>query len=271
LNRARRRLKKELDMTQAPKNIALDAGEVNSLTCAARFRGIESNTAIKGLLLDPDGYAIATDGHRLIMRAVPALKQLDSKLVVMPNFSEAAKGEAELSVHLDEVQLGFATDRLAWGIETGKYPDYKKVLPGPARHSVKLAREELINAIAHMEPCLDAAHPELKGYDYLPTVSLSLNSDAARLTLTTTQSLGYVAKDSAAPAPGSLRWQHRVSVPGEFNGFAESFQITLNARFLLDAIESLDTAEITLAFTSSHRSVDAIGGAHRVLTMPMAC
>ena len=134
LHRARKRLKEEMGNMNRGTSSRLGPAHVKSLALAERFRstGEASPSGNRGVLLDRRGYAVATDGARLLMRRIAALEAFDTDVLVEPNGAEALTGSAELTVHLDEVRLALATDELAWGISPWRFPDYRRILPRDA-------------------------------------------------------------------------------------------------------------------------------------------
>ncbi|MDE0441600.1 MAG: sigma-70 family RNA polymerase sigma factor [Gammaproteobacteria bacterium] len=124
LHRARKRLEEELKTMDPNTPVRLTAADVRSLALAAGFRAtVDIRHELRCILLDRQGYVVATDGQRLLMRSMPALKSLDDDVLVEPNGAEALTGSAELTVHLDEVRLALATDELAWGISQRRFPE----------------------------------------------------------------------------------------------------------------------------------------------------
>ena len=130
LHRARKRLKEELNKMDPNTPVQLTAADVTSLALADTFRAtIDVRQELHGILLDRSGYAVATDGQRLLIRSIPTLKALAEDVLVEPNGAEVLRGSAELTVHLDEVRLALATEELAWGISQHRFPDYRLILP----------------------------------------------------------------------------------------------------------------------------------------------
>ena len=256
LHRARKRLKEEIGNMNRSTPQRLSPTDVKSLAVAELFRSTSeaSPPGIRGVLLDRRGYVVATDGARLLMRRVTALKALDADVLVEPNGAEALTGRAELTVHLDEVRLAMATEELAWGISPWRFPDYRQILPRN--------RDVLMRVRVRARDLRSATG----GPPRAATRSDGARADHVRLSLLpggtlVAGALVYEADGSrvreTAPSPVELL---HVEVAEEL---AEEF---FHLRVLREALLALDGLEISLSATR-HGVLDITDGEHRILTM----
>ena len=267
LHRARKRLKEELGKMDSNTPVRLTEVDVRSLALADTFRAtVDVRHELRCILLDRQGYVVATDGQRLLMRSMPALRGLDDDVLVEPNGAEALTGSAELTFHLDEVRLALATDELAWGISQRRFPDYRQILPDDSdvQMRVRVRASDLRSAI-------DRPPDTEKRFD---------NDRAAYVRLSLLPGRTLVAGLLAYEAGGD-RVRHMATNP------VESLQVEVaeeladdffHLRVLHGAIFALDGPEISLSVSSSrhpkHRLpgndcsvIDISDGNHRVLTL----
>jgi RNA polymerase sigma-70 factor (ECF subfamily) len=280
LQRARMQLRKELPMTDAAKPIDLTPNDLHALVRANRFRANDPKVPFFGILLEAAGRAVATDGHRLLIQEIPALRELPEDLLVEPNGLEDSSFGTEpgsFTTKLDEIEIKTPTDHWAWGIRDDAFPDYRKVLPDSPRLSIEIDPALLRQALAEIEPFLGPRHPTLDGFAYLPTVEIEISTAARRFTLTSTDVMGYQAPgkgvDSRPPPPVS-RWEHQASFAIDIvAGHADSFCCFINAHYLADASNAVseDTPH-TLQLFAPHTVIvlKSGDGTRTSLTMPMA-
>ncbi|MCY4013112.1 MAG: sigma-70 family RNA polymerase sigma factor [Gammaproteobacteria bacterium] len=256
LHRARKQLKEEMDNMSHSTPARLSPADVRSLGVAELFspNREDSRPGIHGVLLDRRGYAVATDGARLLVRRVAALRALDADVLVHPNGAEALTGGGDLTVHLDEVRLALAAEELAWGISPWRFPDYRKVLPRD-RDVLMRVRVRASDLTSATDALTRAA-----------TRSVRTRADHVRLSLLPggtllASALVYEADGrrarEAAPSPVELR---HVEVAKDL---ADQF---FHLRVPRKALLALDGLEVSLSVTR-HGVLDMSDGKHRVLTM----
>ena len=278
LQRARKNLEQEISMSPSTPGVSaaigLAANDVDSLAWAARFAHPDPDNVIHNVLLEPGGHVVATDGHRLIRRAVPALRALDAPLLVAPNGYDSLNGRASLSVHLDEVRIELEADTLAWGITDGAFPDYTSVVPAQHRYRLAVQTSLFADALKSVARFLEPEHPAIDGYQYLPVVGLTLDTEKRQVGLFTDQTLGYVGIDDAGaaspPAPGKRRWRHAETlVVEQIDGFTEAFRMYLNARYLAESLGGVQSEDVVIEISSAHKPLVVRSTDHMSLTMPV--
>lgn len=273
LHRARRRLHKELSKMNQEAAINLAPTDLDAIARAVTFAAKEDpkRPVLEGVLLDNEGYAVATDGHRLLVAEAPGLTQLDTSIIVDVNASTLLAGPASASVRLDELHLDFDEDEIAWPLVTGDFPDYRAVLPTKPKLEITLATADVGAALEALRPHLDDAHPSSAGFTYLPAVFLAPDARSKTIEIGTSQALGYAPiADGPADRPAGLDWHFSVVVPTRsFAGFTEAFRLKVNAHYLCDALGSAGST-ITLSFTRPDQSLDLKAGRDRAVIMPIA-
>ena len=255
LHRARKRLKEELFQMNPNTPIRLNERDVESLAVTGRFRatGEDSRPAVRGILLERRGYAVACDGARLLMRRIPALTALDDDVLVEPNGAEALAGRAELSVRLDEVRIALGTEELAWGISQRRYPDYTRVLPDhrDVLMRVRVRADDLRSAIGPTPGSAEGSDRDRADY-----VRLSLLPGG---TLVAGVLVDDAEPDRARAVNSTPIELLEVEVAKEL---ADQF---VDMRLLREAVFALDGPEISVSAGLS--LIDMTDGEHRILTM----
>lgn len=267
-------------MADVEKPIELTPDDLRALARASRFRASDPSRPHFGILLEAAGRAVATDGHRLLIQEIPALRDLPADLLVEPNGLEDSgfgMESASITPKLDELDIETPTDRWAWGIRQDAFPDYRRVVPDDLRLSVEIDPTLLRQALAELEPFLAQRHPTLDGFAYLPAVEIEISVAARRFTLTSTDVMGYDAPGKgldSRPPPPVIRWRHQSSFAiDQVAGNVDSFHCIINAHYLADSSNAVsDSAPCALQLFAPHRPIifTSGDGARTSLTMPMA-
>ena len=261
LHRARKRLKEELNKMDPNTPVRLTAADVASLALANTFRAtIDVRKELHGILLDRQGCAVATDGQRLLIRSIPALKALTEDVLVEPNGAEALTGHAELTVHLDEVRLALATEELAWGISQHRFPDYRMILPQDSNVQMRVRVR-----VGDLKSAIDRPATAEKRFD----------SDGAEYVRLSLLPGGTLIADILGHESGSGRVRVMATNPIELlqvEVAAELDEKYFHLPRLREAISTLDGPEISLSVSRSpigwdHLYVDLSDGEHRVMNI----
>ena len=259
LHRARKRLKEEIGNMNRSTSWRLDPTDVKSLAVAELFRSISKGSprGVQGILLDRQGYAVATDGAHLLLRRIAALQALDADVLVEPNGAEALTGSAELTVHLDEVRIALATEELAWAISQLRFPDYRQVLPQETDVMMRI----LVRA-RDLRSATDGSLPAATRFDdnqVVDYVRLSLLPDGTLVAGAVVYEAGGSGPREMPTSPVELLRVHVAET------LADGF---IHLRVPREALFALDGVEVSLS-VSRHGVVDMTDGKHRVLTMCM--
>ena len=209
----------------------------------------ENKYALTGIFLEKDDdhvNMVATDGKRLalIMRKGDSLGvALDSfeiphDGVIVPKivFTELMKYSFEkdrLLVGFSKNQIFFSYDniRLASNLIEGKYPEYKKIIPGDRMNSLISEKSLLIQAIKRVSVLVDESYNQIK-------LSIAKN----RLTLS-----------SQNPALGGAVEE----IPIQYDG--DEIDIALNYIYLIDCLKETDSENIIIEFENAERVITVKG------------
>ncbi len=113
---------------------------------------------LNGLLMIVEGGAVtvvATDGHRLALATLSTAESTAREEVIVPRKAvvELIKllAESEEPVRIDvlgtQVRFSFGTTLLVTKVVDGKFPDYKRVIPGGYQKQFQIDRQVLLQAL----------------------------------------------------------------------------------------------------------------------------
>lgn len=218
-----------------------------------------SRPALTGILLKAkDGTATlaATDGYRLSVVELEARGQMP-ELVVPGESLETlerlleAEEEVTLSVPADRTRAVFTTSRLQLITQLieGKYPDYERVMPKATDRHLSVMGSDLLMAVKAVE--VFARENEHSACFKVEKDTLTLHGQSAET--------------------GS----GQAIVPVQLTGFKASdlpFEISLNARFIMDALKAIDgPCQLHLGDARSPVLLTLADGAtFKMLIMPLA-
>jgi DNA polymerase-3 subunit beta len=190
----------------------------------------ESRPVLTGVLLQSqDGhlYAAATDSYRLAEKDLGANSQ-DIRLLVPATAMQdllriLGDYDEVVSVTHDDQQVLFQAndvDLVARLIE-GKYPDYRKLIPGSFAVEARVSRADLVNVTK--------------------VSSLFARESAGSITINVDEAKQELSVRSVASQLG----ENTASASGKITG---SGSITLNSRYLLDALHAFSGDEVSFCF-----------------------
>ena len=199
---------------------------------------------------------VATDGHRLVRieRAFDGSASFGINApVILPR-----KGLSELRRILGndlegKLELGFkdnhavvrrGTTLLGMRLVDGQFPDYKQVIPKLADKIVRLARQDLTGSLKRVS---------VLAQDRMQPVKLALSKDQLVVSCNNPDA-GEISDD----------------VPVEYAG--QSIEVAFNARYLLEALSSLDDKNVLLKLIDNLSPGVVVGvdePRHLCVVMPM--
>jgi DNA polymerase-3 subunit beta len=192
--------------------------------------GDESRPVLTGVYLNTINgqlFSAATDSYRLAEKALVKTSQEISLLVPADAMQELLRILPEdvekVSVIADSQQVLFKMDdiELVTRLIDATYPDYKKLIPKTFTTTATLPRDELISITK--------------------VSSLFARESAGSVTLKVDEEDGLVSITSIASQLGENSSKATATVSG-------SGEVTLNSKYLLDALNALDTKEVTISF-----------------------
>ena len=214
----------------------------------------ESRPVLTGVLLQTtEGhlFAAATDSYRLaekdlganasdVQLLIPATA-IQDLLRIIGDFDEV------MSVTHDDQQVLFQAndvDLVARLIE-GKYPDYRKLIPSTFAVEAKLKRADLLNV---------TKVSSLFARESAGSITINVDGDKAELSI---RSVASQLGENTASANGTI---------------TGSGSITLNSRYLLDALHAFTGDEVTFSFNGKLEPTllkDPKGGDYVHIIMPL--
>lgn len=190
----------------------------------------ESRPVLTGVLLHTTGgelYMAATDSYRLAEKELGSNKSEVNLLVPATALQDLLRilGDHEGSVQVthDDQQVLFQVGdvELTARLVEGKYPDYRKLIPGSFATEVTLKRADFMNVTK--------------------VSSLFARESAGSVTLEVDEAANTLSIRSVASQLG----ENTATANGKVKG---NGSITLNSRYLLDALNALSGDDVTFGF-----------------------
>lgn len=172
-------------------------------------------------------YVVATDSYRLAEKKVISLKDEVSLLIPATAIQDLLRimgdSDQKISVTHDDQQVLFTVGdvELVTRLIDGAYPDYRKLIPASFTTSATLPRSELQNI---------TKVSSLFARESAGSVTLHVNEDDKQVSI---QSVASQLGENTATA--------KAEVKGEGS-------ITLNSRYILDALNVIGDDSVTIAF-----------------------
>lgn len=190
----------------------------------------ETRPVLTGVLLqatDGNLYMAATDSYRLAEKSLGKNKEEVNLLVPASSLQDLLRVLTEdvqdVSVTHDDQQILFKAGdvELVTRLVDGKYPDYRKLIPENFETKATLKRADLVNVTK--------------------VSSLFARESAGSVTIEVDESAGQLSIRSVASQLGENTATATAKVSG-------SGSITLNSRYLLDALNVLSGENVTFGF-----------------------
>jgi DNA polymerase-3 subunit beta len=210
---------------------------------------------LNGMLLEVEAQslrAVATDGHRLALceTALPT-KAKTSQQVIVPRKGVlelqrvlTQDGSADLAIGTNHVRAQIGDVRFTSKLIDGRFPEYSRVIPAAAPHSIRADRDLLRQALQR-------------------TAILS-NEKYRGIRITAKKNLLTVQ----AHNPEQEEAEEEIEV--EYGG--GDLEVGFNVNYLLDALAAIDGQDVELGLTDSNSSclIRSPGDANaRYVVMPM--
>lgn len=196
-------------------------------------------------------YMAATDSYRLAEKELGSYDQ-DVKLLVPANAMQDAlrivndlEGDVTITSDEQQIQLKAGDVELVARLIEGEYPDYRKLIPAKFDTGATLKRADLLNATK--------------------VSSLFARESAGSITINVDEEKQELSIRSIASQLG----ENTATAPAKITG---SGSITLNSRYLLDALNALSGEEVNFSFNGKlEPSVlkDPTSGNYTHIIMPL--
>lgn len=178
--------------------------------------------------IDGNLYVAATDGYRLAERRVAETKEDIKALIPATTLQEVARAlpedADEVSLLIDDMQVRFQAGdvELTSRLIDGNFPDYRQLIPKSTEINATVATAELVRTTK--------------------IASLFARESGGSVTLHTDKSKGTISIHSVASQLGENTSEAEAAVDGEGS-------VTLNSRYLLEALGCVDSPNITFGFS----------------------
>lgn len=214
----------------------------------------ESRPVLTGVLLhtvDDKLYMAATDSYRLAEKELGPNKTAVNLLIPATAMQDLLRilgdTEDEVKVTHDDQQVRFQVGdvELVARLLEGKYPDYRKLIPQSFAVTATVKRADFINVTK--------------------VSSLFARESAGSVTVEVDEGTGKLSIRSIASQLG----ENTATATGTMIG---SGSITLNSRYLLDALQALTTDEVVFGFNGKLEATllkDASNATYNHIIMPL--
>lgn len=216
--------------------------------------GDESRPVLTGVFLHTiDGvlYMAATDSYRLAEKDLGANKAAITLLIPASAMQDLLRIigdiEEEIRITHDDQQVLFRVGdiELVARLLEGKYPDYRKLIPNAFAVTAKLKRADFVNVTK--------------------VSSLFARESAGSVTIAVDEASGKLSIRSIASQLG----ENTATADAQISG---SGSITLNSRYLLDALQVLSGDEVIFSFNGKLEPTllaEAGGSGYNHIIMPL--
>ncbi|KAB7624232.1 DNA polymerase III subunit beta [Alkalilimnicola sp. S0819] len=211
---------------------------------------------LNGLLLELEPNqvrAVATDGHRLALCELGAEVEVsEAKQVIVPRkgvqellrLLENSDDEVRLELGANHVRVALPELRFTSKLIDGRFPDYQRVIPQNAQSVLRVARDELRQALVRASILSNEKYRGVR-----------LAVDGERLTL-----------QSNNPEQEQAEEELAVQYQGD------AMEVGFNASYMLDALQAAEGEEVELLLTDANSSCLLRGGGaqdSKYVIMPM--
>jgi DNA polymerase III subunit beta len=228
----------EIPLIEKKNMIKLDADEFKATLNSVSFTASKDDTrpVLNGTMiyLSEENllYVVATDSHRLAERSIEVLSSntIPENLII-PNQTIQdvlriiqTRNPQELIIYPEEDQISFSVDgiTLISRLISGEYPAYRNLIPADSDVNFSIDKDELLQTVKVAS---------LFARESAGTISLQVDKEDQLLTI-----------NSIANQVGENHSQIAISTDS-------SGSINLNSRFLLDALNSIDSELLDIRFS----------------------
>jgi len=181
-------------------------------------------------------YIAATDSYRLAEKQLPQANAETTKFIlpasaahdVLRIISDNDQSDIQITQDSQQVRFETADTELIARLIEGEYPDYQKLLPADFAVEATLPKAEIVSIVK--------------------ISSLFARASAGSVVLRANKEKSVVEVQSVASQIG----ENTASAPAKVTADGE---ITLNARFLLDAVNALEGDSVTIGFNEKLQPV----------------
>jgi DNA polymerase-3 subunit beta len=210
-------------------------------------------TGVFMTVIDGELFLVATDSYRLAEKNIGKNDHEIKVLIPSSAMQDLARiiqdNSGDIDIYVDESQVQFSCGdvELISRLIDGNFPDYKQLIPANGEVTLTINKEDFINITK--------------------VSSLFARESAGSITLDVSEEKQEVSIRSIASQVGDNTSKASAKIKGEGD-------VTLNSRYLLDALNAFKSDSITMYFTGKTspcvlRSADAKQADYQHIVMPL--
>ena len=218
----------------------------------------ECRVQLNGVYFDDNGTIVATDGHRLMaiqnnkyifpkmiipVAAINALKSIDSfsyflTPVVRQMVEVEGKGKNKKEIKTETLYRVVISDSkytITANLIEGPYPDYERVIPKKTYpETISFSKKEFLSVIKEAKPLLNKK-----------THMIKFKVRHGKIVL-------YLHGESGKHIEHHLRLVFYCKLQSSSSDLERGFKVGFNSKYLSELLNTVNTDEITLAFTHDY-------------------
>lgn len=208
---------------------------------------------LNGILLDTrlkETCAVATDGHRLSLSAIPRSNGDEAmRVTIPPQIAQLILGVAadeddvEVRIGQSTIEASGPEYEIHGALTEGDFPDYERVIPRKNPHAAQIPRKELLESLQRLKLITDHTHCGVR---------LSFSKGKLKL---------EIQNPNIGEATETLDIESRDRVP----------EIGMNVGYLIDALETIAEDKVTIEVKDANSPALVSGVCHNplIVIMPM--
>ncbi len=208
---------------------------------------------LNGILLDsrPDEIrAVATDGHRLSLSAIPRSNGDEAmRVTIPPQIAQlilgvaADEGDVEVRIGQSTIEASGPEYEIHGALAEGEFPDYERVIPRKNPHAAQIPRKELLESLHRLKLIADHTHCGVR---------LSFSKGKFKL---------ETQNPNIGEATETLDIDSGDNLP----------EIGMNVGYLIDALETIGEDKVTIEVKDANSPALVSGVCHNplIVIMPM--
>ncbi len=245
----------EREAVKDGRSVFLRGGELKQLLKQTlRFASRDSTRLIlNGLLLETrpqETRAVATDGHRLSLSAVPHSNGDEAAKITIPSQMAqlilgvaADEDDVEIRIGENAIEASGPEYEIRGALLEGEFPDYEKVIPRKNPHTAEIGRKDLLESLQRLKLIADQTHCGVR---------LSFSRGELKL---------EIQNPNIGEATETLEIEGGDKVP----------EIGMNVGYLIDALETMGEDKVKVEINDASSPALVTGHSHNplIVIMPM--
>ena len=245
----------EREAVKNGRSLFLRGGDLKQLfKQTLRFASRDATRLIlNGILLETrpkETRAVATDGHRLSLSALPCSNGDEAvRITIPPQMAQLILGVAadeedvEIRIGDNTIEASGPEYEIQGALLEGEFPDYEKVIPRKNPHAAEIGRKELLESLHRLKLIADQSHCGVR---------LSFSTEKLKL---------EIQNPNIGEATETLEIAGGDKVP----------EIGMNVGYLIDALETMGEDKVKVEVKDANSPALVTGDSHNplIVIMPM--